>query len=125
LVQRAKVSRVVSVPTSLAVKLLVSSFLIFSPRSSLKILLDFLSFLRCSCFFKYWISFHWCPLILADVSSWVPHTTFDLAISLMTIPLTPYRNGTVSHPSAGGSQLLLEPPIALRPFIQFSVGPCG
>jgi hypothetical protein len=37
----------------------------------------------------------------------------------MTMSLTLCRNGTVGHPCADGSQLLLGP------FLWFSVGPCG
>jgi hypothetical protein len=52
------------------------------------------------------------------LDSW--HSLF-LALSLTTVSITPCRIGKVSHPSAGSSQLLPGPAIALGPFLRLTM----
>jgi hypothetical protein len=51
----------------------------------------------------------------------VPHAT----LSLPTVFLMPCRNGTASHFSAGGGQLLPGPTIFLVPLLRLTAAPYG
>jgi hypothetical protein len=102
-------------------KVLTNCFIPSRSAVFLNTLPDILSFLRCSCSFKSWSLHSLCVryLLLNVHPLGAPLAT----LSLTTMSLVRCRNGTVGHPSVGGSQLLPGPTITLGLFLWLLVAP--